>query len=201
MTVGELQDQVGYEGSLTNIDAIGGAIIQLLKEALDTFANQTRYEELFSAGQSTTIATTGQSSIPLQTNLQHLDTKHIQFQPQGDPTQTINLRYQRNWNQLNQGLTTSAYRDSSGNLNLYPNVETASGDIVLYNYWIRPSTLIVSETTIIPVPALVPTLKGYIISRLQMATGDKSTALFMQASQQQHSLHFGAVNLNDCNGE
>lgn len=200
MTVGELQDQVGYEGSLTNIDAIGGAVIQLLKEALDTFSNQTRYNELFKA-QEPFVLSVNQTSIPIPVDLQHLDTKHIQFQPGGDDTKTINLRFQRNYNQLNQGLTTSCYRDYLGDLNLYPNGEIAQGDILLINYWIRPSTLITSEASVIPVQSLIPTLKGYIISRLQMATGDKSTALFMQASQQQHSLHFGAVDLSDCNGE
>lgn len=200
MTVGEFEDQVAYEGGITNIDAIGGATIALLKEALDTYANQTKYEICFVADVSTTLIA-AQSSIPLQNDLQHLDMKHIRFQPGGVDTNAIMLQYQRDWNMLNAGLTCTAYRDSSGALQLFPNANVAAGDIVLYNYWKKPSTLLVNEASTIPIPQLIPALKAYVISRLQMSTGGKAVPMFMQVSQAQHAAHFGAVHLSDCNGE
>lgn len=203
MTLGELQDQIAFEGGVTNIDTLGGAIISIVKDIADSYSAQTKYADLYVPDYLVTITSTNQSVIVLPADVQHIDFDSIRYWIANDSTRQVQLFKGRNYRR-NTGQAISIYRISPSptpRLELYPTDQVAIGDTIYINYWKRPSSLLTDEAqTVIP-DALIPSIKLKAIARIGMITGNKAALAANGLAAEAHSRHFGEVDLSDANGQ
>lgn len=199
MTLGQLKDLVQFEAQLQDFDSWDGWFDPTIGEVLDDLTAQVKYDELYIQNVTVT-AVAATSNYILPSDLQRLDVDNIRFRYQGDTNKDVILLNRKNVYGENLGLSRYVTRYSPGSISVFPYSELTTADQIIYNYWVKPSSLLISDTSIIVPDVLVTTLKREMIARASMFGTSKIFGAMRELANESHNRSFGAIDTGSNNG-
>lgn len=168
MIFSRLVDLIRFEAGMPGSSTATAFIEETVLECLRDLTAIDLYQELLVVDASQAIISNGQTSIALPTTYQHLRYDRVRFLPAGSDTDSYFLLESEYFDLPNDG-TTSRYQLSGRNILLFPNNQTAIGDVVKYDYYNVVVTLLPTDT--FPVPALEPVVKKTVLARVKRMIG------------------------------
>lgn len=168
--------EAGLSGSSTHTAYIQETILEILRDltAIDL------YQELLIIDQTGTLTLAGQSSVNLPSDYQHLRADRMRYLPAGVDDDSYFLLETEYFDSPNDGVPVR-YQLSAKAVKLFPNSESASGDMLKYDYYRAVTALVDADE--FPVPSLQSTVKKRTIARIIRMMGKDASAQ-QQDSQQ-----------------
>lgn len=200
MTKGELKDQIAFEGKIEDIDALGGYLDYTLGDILDGYCSQVKYDELYVQNQ---ISINGDDSgfFTLPDNFQHIDLESILYSPLGDPTNGYYLLQTGSTLTIPDEGPSRFISFANGGLQIYPTDDVTVDDSISFNYWKKPSSLLIGQpdSALVLPNQLLQTAKMELIARANLFGDGKQFAAFRSLAREAHSNSLGSTPLPGMN--
>lgn len=173
MTLKTLRDQIRSRSGLPGSDTLVGFIDGLINERLQHFTALRRFPELFLANVAAIPTPALSGTVPLPTDLQHLDLSSVRYNNSGTFADA-NYIFATPGSGSASGIPNT-FIWSGSSLLLYPQTVGASASVWI-NYWKLPTTLL-NDTDVFPIPHLIETIKYDCINQVARLTDVKLAIL------------------------
>lgn len=192
MILGQLRDLIRAEAGLQDIDAFQVWIDQTIQSELNNLTAIMRYPEQRREATINLTAATQTVTIP---DAQHIDKEQIYFVPDGDLEIAYRLDTDRDNMLVDVGRVQTIIRTAPTEFSLFPFNEITSTDQIHFIYWAYPT--LTDDQSVIPINALVNTLKDRVISRAVLHSNSKLFGAHRQLARESQVMAAGATDYDE----